>query len=146
MTFTLEAKPYELKVEIPGYGIFTIKKLGAGKESEIRLRLNEAQKLMDELNDKYKDIIEKENNLIKSSDEENLKKLRESAGYKEVKNKQSEVNRKLQKAHDFAVDSQLSLWSADNEDDLKKLFDDFSAEQLNSLYRQALDLEKAQGK
>lgn len=137
---TLEAKPLEIKVNIPNYGLFTVRRLGAGAEAEIRSRLSKAIELSNKIQENYKDIIDKENRLIKEHDDQGLERLRSQPRYASVRSEQKKVDQLLEKANEYANRCYLALWSAEDHNSLERLFADLTTEQIQDLYKQAIKM------
>lgn len=139
MTITLQAKPLEYEVEIPGYGIFTIRRIGAGTEADLASRMRVIEELQQMIKEEYSDIFDEETKLIAAKDEKALKTLRSTDRYKEVEKKQAEITKKLNSTVEYTKKLAMSLWGSESHENLEKLFNDFTFEQIESLYKQALD-------
>lgn len=140
---SIEAKPLELAAELEGYGIFYVRKMGAGTEAEIRYRLDEANNAIEEMSEKYKGIIDKEKELMEAKDDKALEELRNTPRYKELLAKQKETGERLESVYHYTRDVQLKLWRSDDPEAVKKLFEDFSFDQIQSLYKQVMESENA---
>lgn len=139
MTITIEAKPLEVKAELPGYGLFYLRRLGAGAEADIRERLEKAQSTLNEIKDKYADLIEQETRLIEAKDEKALADLRATDKFKEATAAQEEANKVLQDAANFATQAQLKLWRSDDPEAMERLLNDFTAEEIRGFYVQVME-------
>lgn len=142
MRVTIPAKPLEIEVEVPGYGIFYVKHLGAGLDAAIQARLDIARQTMDNISNKYVSLIKQETKLMKANDEAGLTNLRETEVYKNAKKEQDECNRQLQDAVKFANKCQLELWRSDDPKALEKFFNDFSLKEIQGFYAQVMAQEK----
>lgn len=138
MTITLEAKPLEIKVEVPGYGIFYLRKMGAAKEAAMQDLLGNAKSAADKVAEDFKDIISKESQLIDAKDEVGLKDLRNTTEYKKAQQAQNKASEELQKAVAKLNKCMLGLWRAENAGALERLLEDFSTEQIKGFYAQAI--------
>lgn len=138
MAITLAAKPNNIEVEIPGYGKFTIKRLGAAKEAKIGTLVQKAEQSTKEISKKYKDLMEKEMELKSSGNVEELEALRSSQEYLEAQEKENESNLILREAVSLINRYCCEAWSSSDKNALKNLFNDFSAKQLQQLYAQAI--------
>lgn len=139
MTITLQAKPLEYEVEIPGYGIFTIRRIGAGAEADLASRMRVIEELQQMVKEEYSDILDEETKLIAAKDEKALNTLRSTDRYKEVEKKQAEITKELNSTVEYTKKLAMSLWGSESYENLEKLFNDFTFEQIESLYKQALD-------
>lgn len=139
MTITLQAKPLEYEVEIPGYGIFTIRRIGAGAEADLASRMRVIEELQQMVKEEYSDILDEETKLIATKDEKALNTLRSTDRYKEVEKKQAEITKELNSTVEYTKKLAMSLWGSESYENLEKLFNDFTFEQIESLYKQALD-------
>lgn len=135
---TIEAKPLTYDVEIPNYGIFTLRRLGAGKEAEIGYRLRIAEEKQKEVSKRYDDVIKREVALLEEKNDKELKELRESKEYLEAKAAQSEASAALRDSVLYQREVVAGLWSSQDEEALERLKNDFSSEQLNELYMQVM--------
>lgn len=144
MKITLEAKPYEILVEVPGYGIFKVHRIGAGTEADLAAKSLEIKNLNDRLADEYGDISAREVELIKSDDKAGLEALRATEEYKAAKALQKKISADLDQLNARIVRTELSLWKSDDQDVLERFLRELSLEQIRSLYRQAI--EQADGK
>lgn len=142
---TIEAKPLTYDVEIPGYGVFTLSRLGAGKEAEMSYRLRVADEKQKEVSRRYKGVIEQEKKLLDEKNDEELKKLRASKEYLEAKEAQAETSAALRDAVLYQREAVAGLWNSQNQKALERLKNDFSSEQLNELYLQVMQ-QVAQGR
>lgn len=134
----IEAKPFEVQAELPGYGIFRLRRLGAGVEADIRNMLEDANADIKENADRYKDIIDKETQLIQDDKQKELEELRSSQRYIDAERAQKKASEKLQKAVDYSKKCQMELWRSDDPEALRKLFADFSFEQIMGFYNQVM--------
>lgn len=138
MTITIEAKPLEVKAELPGYGLFYLRRLGAGAEADIRERLAKAQDTINEIKDKYSDLIDEETKLIEAKDEKALTEFRSTDKFKEAADAQAEANKVLQDAAAFATQAQLKLWRSDDPEAMERLLNDFTADEIRGFYMQVM--------
>lgn len=138
MAITIDAKPFEVKAELPGYGIFYLRHLGAGKEAELQDMMQKAKAEIDAVAEQYKDITEKEEELVKADDKTSLEELRASTEYKAAQKAQQKAGDSLQSAVAYANKCQLSLWRSDDKKALERLFSDFTAEQIRGFYAQVM--------
>lgn len=138
MTITIEAKPLEVKAELPGYGIFYLRRLGAGVEADLRERLQKAQSIIDEIKEKYATILEEETNLIEAKDDAGLEKLRNTDKYKEAQKEQADSSKTLQDAADFASKVQINLWRSDDPEAMERFLNDFTIDEIRGFYQQVM--------
>lgn len=139
MTIKLEAKPLEIKVEVPGYGIFYLRRMGAAKEAEMQEVLGNAKSMVDEVAADFKDIVSEESELVSAKDEAGLKDLRTTPEYKEARRAQDKANETLQNAIRQLNKCMISLWRSDVAGALDRLLEDFTMEQIKSFYAQAME-------
>lgn len=135
---TIKAKPFEVKAELPGYGVFRLKHLGASLGAELKQKLNEAQAMIDDAKNAYKDIVEKETELTKANDEKALDSLKASPRYQQAVLAQKEASKKLEEALEFSDKCLLGLWSSDDPKALEKLLTDFTPKEIKSFYEQVM--------
>lgn len=138
MTITIEAKPLEVNVEVPGYGTFYVKQMGAGVEADIKNRLVEASASMDALREKYDTLFKKEGELIKAKDEAGLKELKATDEYKQATREQRECSRALDEVVNYSNACHLKLWRSDDPEAMKKFLNAFSAQQIMSFHAQVM--------
>lgn len=136
---TIEAKPFEVKASLPGYGIFYLRRLGASRGAELREKLDVAQKMIDDATHKYQDIIDKESELKTTKNQQGLIKLRATTRYKEAEEAQKEASQKLQEALDFSDKCQLGLWRSEKPEAMKRLLDDFTIKEIRGFYAQVME-------
>lgn len=141
MTITIQAKPLEIEAELPGYGKFYVRRLGAALEAEIQDRIQKAEEDNQAAQDKYKPLIEKELELTKTGKAEELAALKETDEYKEATKARTACAKSLIGAYNFAKREQLKLWRSDDPEALKKMFNDFSTEQIMDFYNQVIRSE-----
>lgn len=125
----IEMKPTQYEVEVPGYGKFKISPLGAGAEAEIRMRFRELDDLMQESN-KFKYIADKEN-----AGEEVDK---ESEEYKAAIESLKKCAAGVDRLRDTIIEKLRCVIKGDNVD---KLFDELSYEQILELQKRATKRE-----
>lgn len=143
MTITIEAKPLEVKAELPGYGIFYLRRLGAAAEAEMQEKFNKAKLLIDEVSSQFEELIANETEYIKSHDEAKLSALKASDEYKKAKDAQAKADAELQKAVAYSNKCQLGLWRSDDPEAMERLLNDFTMEQIRGFYVQVMeDAEK----
>lgn len=138
MTITIEAKPLEVKAELPGYGLFYLRRLGAGAEADLRERIQKAQEIIDQIKEKYGDVLEEENRLIESKDKEALEKYRKTDRYKEAQKEQESSAKTLQDAADYAAKAQLKLWRSDDPEAMERFLNDFTIDEIRGFYQQVM--------
>ena len=138
MTITIKAKPLEVNVEVPGYGTFYVKQMGAGVEADIKNRLAEASASMDALREKYDALFKKEGELIKAKDEAGLKELKATDEYKQATQEQRECSKALDAVVNYSNECHLKLWRSDDPEAMKKFLNDFSAQQIMSFHAQVM--------
>lgn len=138
MVYKIAAERFEMKVEITGYGIFTLHRLGAAKEAEFQDMLAQAQKDAKSVVTDYKDIFELETNYEKEKDDAKLKELKASKRYQEAREAQNAADDQLNDVKRYVEKCYLELWSAEDQSALEKLFNDFTSEQIRSFYAQAM--------
>lgn len=138
MTITIHAKPLEVKAELPGYGVFYLRRLGASKEAELQDILNKAAVQIETVSAEFKDIIDRESEYIKNGDDKALTKLRASTAYQNAKEAQSKANDNLQQAVNYANKCQLSLWRAEDPKSIERLLNDFTTKQIIGFYTQVM--------
>lgn len=139
MTITIEAKPLEVKAELPGYGIFYLRRLGAGAEADLRERLQKAQSIIDKIKEKYADIIAEETKLMEAKDDVALAKFRASDKYREAEKEQTKSAAALQEAADYANKVQLGLWRSDDAEAMERFLNDFTMDDIRGFYKQVMD-------
>lgn len=139
MTITIEAKPLEVKAELPGYGLFYLRHLGAGAEADLRERLQKAQKIVDEIKEKYADIIEEENKLIETGDKKALAEFRATEHYKKAQEEQAGSAKTLQEVADYVNATQLKLWRSDDPKAMEGLLNDFTTAEIIGFYKQVME-------
>lgn len=136
---TLEAKPLEYQVEVPGYGLFTVRKMGAGAEADVARRLREMDERSKQFDEEYKDIIDQEKELAAAQDEGGLKKLKGSKKYQEAVRVQKDSAQFLRQITEELMQIQLGLWDCEDKGALKRFLNDFTSEQIQSFYKQVMD-------
>lgn len=143
MTITIEAKPLEVKAELPGYGIFYLRRLGAAAEAEMQEKLHKAKSLIDNVAAEFENIIKQEEEYIKAKDEAKLSALKSSDEYKKAKDAQAKADAELQKAVAYSNKCQLGLWRSDDPKAMERLLNEFTMEQIRGFYVQVMeDAEK----
>lgn len=138
MKITLEAKPYEILVEVPGYGIFKVHRIGAGTEADLAAKSLEINSLNDRLAEEYGDISAREAELVKSDDKAGLEALRATEEYKAAKALQKKISAALDQLNARIVKTELSLWESDDQEALERFLRELSLSQIRDLYRQAI--------
>lgn len=138
MTITIEAKPYEVRAELPGYGIFYIRRLGAGAEADLQERLKAAQKLIDDIKTKYQDIFDEETKLMADNDETGLGKLRKTDRYIEAQKEQDVNSKVLNEFSAYVNKVHLKLWRSDDPEAMGRLLSDFTMEEIRGFYQQVM--------
>lgn len=140
MTITIEAKPLLTEVEIPGYGVFTVRLMGAGTEAEIRRRYREANDEAQAISNKYKNILDEEKKLMEDKNAaDELKAFRVSEDYQKAQKEISVVTEKLQRVSDYAREQRAKLFTCEDNSALTKLFDELTDKQLNDIYTQVVE-------
>lgn len=139
MTITIKAKPLEIKAELPGYGIFYLRRLGAAQEAEIRARLDEAKKLGDDIATKYKNLADEESNYIAAKNEGKLAELRASEDYQNCQKEQKEASEKMNDAINYLNKCRLKLWRAESPEAMERMLNDFTTEEINGFYEQVME-------
>lgn len=139
MKITIEAKPLEIKAELPGYGVFYVRKMGAGAEMDLMARMSSIQEHMEEVRTKYAKLFDKENKLIADKDNAGLAELKNSAEYKEALKAQEEINKQIQSHSELVNRTMLNLWRSDNSEAVKKLLADFTITQIQGFYKQVME-------
>lgn len=145
MSIILEAKPIEIQVEIPGYGNFKLRRLGAGAEAEIMKKLREASEENKRVTNKFKDVLESEKNFLRTSQTTKLEELKATAEYQSAKQSIEKAAAIMQGAVEYSNERMLSLWNSDDQKSLEKLLNDFTIEQLRALYQQAISKSNTHG-
>lgn len=135
---SIDAKPLETEIEIKGYGIFRVRRLGAGQEAEATARLDEARSSIDSIAKRYKALFDKEKELVKNKDELGLSELKKSPAYQKAMAEQKASSEKLEAVMGYVNKVHLGLWSSDDSEALTRLFNDFTFKQLGQFYRQAI--------
>lgn len=138
MKITLEAKPYEILVEVPGYGIFKVHRIGAGTEATLAAESLEINDLNNRLKEEYADISAREVELTKAGDETGLETLRATDEYKSAKSLQDKITAKLQTFSSKMAQVELDLWSSDDQEALKRFKSELTMAQIRNLYQQAI--------
>lgn len=139
MKITLEAKPLEYQVEVPGYGLFTVRKMGAGVEADIASRLREMNEKSELFDEEYKDIVDQEKKLASTENEAELKKLKDSEKYKMAIKAQEELSRSLGPISEELMHIQLGLWDCEDKEALRRFLNDFTIEQIRGFYKQVME-------
>ncbi len=139
MKITLEAKPLEYQVEVPGYGLFTVRKMGAGVEADLAGRLREMDERQKSFDEEYKNIVDQEKELASAKNETELKKLKDSEKYKAAIKAQEELSRFLGKISGELMRVHLELWDCEDKEALKRFLNDFTTEQIRGFYKQIMD-------
>ncbi len=138
MKITLEAKPYEILVEVPGYGIFKVHRIGAGTEATLAAESLEINDLNNRLKEEYADISAREVELTKAGDEAGLEALRATDEYKSAKAFQDKITAKLQAFNSKMAQVELGLWSSDDQEALERFKSELTMAQIRNLYQQAI--------
>lgn len=144
MTITIDAKPLEIKAELPGYGIFYLRRLGAAKEAEIGEMFQRINTSGESLRSKYQTLIDEESRLIAVKNDEKLADLRASDEYQACKKEQAEHQKELQEATAIINKTCLSLWRSDDPKAMERLTNDFTSAQIQGFYRQAMEKAEAE--
>lgn len=145
MSIVLEAKPIEIPVEIPGYGKFTLRRLGAGAEAEIMSRLREASEETEKVTAQYKEILDAEKEFVKNKNIEELEKLKATDEYRSAKQAIEHATSHMQRTGEYANTRMLKLWDSEDKDSLTRLLNDFTTEQLRALYQEAITISNSNG-
>ena len=121
---TIEMKPIINEVEIPGYGKFEVSPLGAGAEAEIMVAFRELKEARDKAKE-YDYLIDKEkkNELDKESQE-----------YKDALGAYKNVTELADRVRSLTLEKLRAVIKGDN---VEKLFQDFTYEQLNEIHDRA---------
>lgn len=138
MTISITAKPFEVKAKLEGYGIFYLRRLGAAQEAELQYEASTVKKEMDTVAEKFKGIIEKEKQLQAADDKAELETLRKSDEYLAAQAEQQRAAEKVDLILAKTRKAQLSLWRSDDEEALKRLFNDFTLEELKNMWQQVM--------
>lgn len=138
MTISIEAKPYEVEAEIKGYGVFRVRRLGAGAEADLKQRLDDATRAVDEVRTAYQNLYDRESKLIENKDADGLATLRQTDEYKQARADMAEAQKQTTEALKYAQKAHLKLWSTDNEENWKKLLNDFSYKEILGFYQQIM--------
>ena len=140
LAITLEAKPYEYQVEIPGYGLFTVRRLGAGTQADLADKMRAAEKAQKKVERDFAEIVEKEKRLVAENATEELATLRTSEEYKKAEKAQKKVSSLLQDTINCINRAELALWSSDDPKALEKLMTELTIEQIRELYGKAMEI------
>lgn len=121
---TIEMKPIINEIEIPGYGKFEVSPLGAGAEAEIMVAFRELKEARDKAKE-FDYLIEKEqkNELDKESQE-----------YKDALEAYKNVTELADRVRSLTLEKLRAVIKGDN---VEKLFQDFTYEQLNEIHDRA---------
>jgi len=138
MTISIAAKPFEVKAKLEGYGVFFLRRLGAAQEAELQYGAAEVKKELDAVVDKFKDLLAREKELQAAGDNEGIEALRKTEEYLAAQAEQARVNGKLDAFLAKTRSAQLSLWRSDDEEALKRLFNDFTLEELKNMWQQVM--------
>lgn len=138
MTISIEAKPYEVEAEIKGYGVFRVRRLGAGAEADLKQRLDDATRAVDEVRTTYQNLYDRESKLIENKDADGLATLRQTDEYKQAGADMAEAQKQTTEALKYAQKAHLKLWSTDNKENWKKLLNDFSYKEILGFYQQIM--------
>lgn len=139
MTITIEAKPLEVEAELPGYGHFFLRRMGAGIEADIRNKFAEANAEYQEITERAKPLIEQEKKLREAGDKDALAKLTVSDEYKKALKDQNEATRKINEVMRYSTECHLKLWRSEDPELMKRLLNDFTAEQIMAFHRQVME-------
>lgn len=138
LDITIEAKPLIYNVEIPGYGMFTVRRLGAGAQADLSDELAAAQKAQEQIMEDFADTIAEEKRLVRANDQEGLNVLRASEAYKEAQSAQRKVSQMLQDAVNHSNRIELGLWDSEDKQALERFRNDFTIEQIRGFYQQVM--------
>lgn len=127
MTIKLDIKPINIKIEIPGYGEFTVTPLGAGAEAEVRIAFREMDEALKKAKE-YQSLVDRE--------QAGEKLDTESEEYKLAIEALSIVGDLSDKARDIVMDKMREVIKGKNVD---KLFNDFTYKQIQEIYRKAIE-------
>lgn len=137
-TITLEAKPYEYQVQIPGYGLFTVRCLGAGTQADLADKLHAAEKAQQKVERDFAEVIAEEKRLAEGGDHEALVAFRAADEYKHATRAQAQATTVLQSASEAVVKAEMALWSSEDPKALEKLMSELTIEQIRGLYRKVM--------
>lgn len=125
MTIKIEMKPITCEIEIPGYGKFQVKPMGAGAEAEIRVISRELEE-KDEIVKQFDELVEKEKNGEKLD--------RNSEEYQACLKAYSEIGKVVDTLRDKTYEKMREVFSGEK---VEQLFNDFTYEQIAKIYREA---------
>lgn len=123
----IEMKPQKIKVEIPGYGSFDVTPLGAGAEAEIRILYRELNEALEE-SKQFQGLVDREKNGEKLD--------HESEEYKNALEAFNKAGALADKVKDLTYIKMRSVFTGASVD---KLFNDFTYQQIQDIYRKAVD-------
>lgn len=138
MTFTIEAKPLEVKVKVPGYGTFSVCQMGAGVQADINDRIDELERKNNETKEQYADVFKKEEELTAANDTAGLAELRKRKDYKAAVTAMQQGKLDLLALTRYVDRCWMNLWRSDDPDALARFLGDFTADQIRALHAQAM--------
>lgn len=144
MTITIDAKPLEVRAELPGYGIFYLRRLGAAKEAELGEMFENLNIKREAFQKKYQKLIDNEAKLIADKNDGELENLRASEEYQACKKEQTEQQKELERATNYLNKTCLSLWRSDEPKAIERLANDFTNAQIQEFYRQVMEQAEAE--
>lgn len=137
MKITIEAKPLIVDAELPGYGVFHLRRMGAAMEAELRDRYEKIQDLINEKPDQ--ELAEKELKLVEAKDKKALAELRATPEYRNANERRKKIDNEIYKFNSYINKKHLELWSSDDPDAMKRLREDFTMEQIKGFYGQVME-------
>lgn len=139
MTISITMKPLDVKVNIEGYGVFSLRRPGAAQEIEMTEKLDNLQSEMKALTTKYKDFYEQEKALTAAGDKAGLEALFNSEEYAPVQAERKKIDDKTDAVLLESRKNFLSLWRSDDKEALERLMKEATYEQLQKAYAEAME-------
>jgi len=137
MTITLQPKPYDIEVDITGFGIFKLHRFSAVVEMELNAKNAEISKRYKDFEQNYSETLDKEKGLIANGDETALASFRKTQEFIECQTTLRKITESLQELDDLTNKQILSCFEGDKKL-IDKLFNTLTVSQLKDLYLSAI--------
>lgn len=138
MTINIELKPLEIPVEIPDFGTFFVRRMGAATEAVLQEQLSDVQKKMDDLKRNNAELFSKEAKLIADENLQALEELRATVEYQAASEIQKTVDGLLQHTIQSMNKAIMDCWRSEMDGAVEKLFSTLSMAQIKSAYNQIM--------
>lgn len=138
MSISIEAKPLTIKANIGDYGEFEVRRMGAAVEAECRRLIREYEQKSKSVEGKYKNIFEKETDLVNSGKKTELEEFRSSKEYLDAKEHVQNMSNDLQNILDYLATKKRELFSCDDEARIDRLFNELTSSQIDQIYNQII--------